>query len=477
MAPYIASPNKEGIDLRAPAFATLRRGSVLGWLRMTTLFTLDVVLLAIAWTIAETYSTPAQSAWLVKDNPLSLLLVVCISVSIIAARGLYKAGEKRRDYLGLVKAMTLAAVILLLTAYLYAPGEFVSRSHFISFWMLSIVFASAGRFVIDLATDTLRQKGAVRYPVFLISDQEYRSDAIALIERENRYNIVGIGDARALDRSKRDATFANIRNLGIVEAFVSWEAIKNRLFLCWYFQTAGITLHVLPIGIESLFQGSEFWMIGGSPSLTFPPPVITGIDFGIKRIFDFCCAALFIVFASPIYLLIALLIKLDSPGPIFYKQTRIGLHSKPFKVWKFRTMVTNADKLQRELEAMNESKDGILFKIKNDPRITRVGRILRQYSLDELPQIFNVLLGEMSFVGPRPLPTRDVDKFAEHHFIRHEVLPGITGMWQVSGRSDIDNFEDVVRLDLSYIENWSLWLDLRILLQTFNVVLHKTGAY
>ena len=140
-------------------------------------------------------------------------------------------------------------------------------------------------------------------------------------------------------------------------------------------------------------------------------------------------------------------------------------------------MVTNAEKLQANLEAKNEIKDGVLFKMKDDPRITKIGKFLRLYSLDELPQLFNVLLGDMSLVGPRPLPVRDVEKFQTPHFIRQEVLPGITGLWQVSGRSDIEKFEDAVKLDISYIENWSILLDLRILLQTVRVVLQKTGAY
>ena len=140
-------------------------------------------------------------------------------------------------------------------------------------------------------------------------------------------------------------------------------------------------------------------------------------------------------------------------------------------------MVVNAEKLQAGLEAKNEIKDGVLFKLKHDPRITRIGKFLRRYSLDELPQLFNVLLGEMSLVGPRPLPVRDVERFQTPHFIRQEVLPGITGLWQVSGRSNIDNFEDAVKLDITYIENWSLWLDLTILLKTVGVVLQKTGAY
>lgn len=289
--------------------------------------------------------------------------------------------------------------------------------------------------------------------------------------------MAGTSGAAALDADQQETTLEHLRQLGVAEVFVSWSAIQDRLYLCWQFQAAGIQLHVIPDNLDTLLQSSTSWALSTPPTLSFTPQLITNSDFWIKRILDFCGALLILTIFSPLYGLIALLVKLDSPGAVFYRQTRIGLHGQPFQVWKFRTMVTNADQLQANLEAQNESKDGILFKLKSDPRITRVGKWLRQYSLDELPQIVNVLLGEMSFVGPRPLPVRDVEKFSQHHFVRHQVLPGITGLWQVSGRSDIINFEDVIQLDLTYIQNWSLWLDLRICLQTVKVVLQKTGAY
>jgi lipopolysaccharide/colanic/teichoic acid biosynthesis glycosyltransferase len=146
-------------------------------------------------------------------------------------------------------------------------------------------------------------------------------------------------------------------------------------------------------------------------------------------------------------------------------------------VWKFRTMTSDAPQQQAHLEQHNETADGILFKVKHDPRITRVGTFLRRTSLDELPQLFNVLCGQMSLVGPRPLPVRDVAKFDGWHNIRHQVLPGVTGLWQISGRSDIDTFDDVARLDLHYIDNWSLNLDLEILTETLGIVLRGKGAY
>jgi exopolysaccharide biosynthesis polyprenyl glycosylphosphotransferase len=197
----------------------------------------------------------------------------------------------------------------------------------------------------------------------------------------------------------------------------------------------------------------------------------------VKRLMDFCFAALFMILVSPIYLLIAVIIKIDSPGPAFFKETRMGIHGKKFKIWKFRTMQTDARKLQKQLEHLNENKDGVIFKIKDDPRITRVGKFLRRYSLDELPQMVNVIRGEMSLVGPRPFNMRDVGKFADHYFFRYEVLPGITGLWQVSGRSDILHFDRVIELDVHYIKNWSLWLDVMILLKSVKVVLSGTGAY
>lgn len=204
--------------------------------------------------------------------------------------------------------------------------------------------------------------------------------------------------------------------------------------------------------------------------------LVTGISFFFKRFFDTIISFILLVILSLPMLIIALLIKIDSPGAVFYQQTRVGLKGKYFKIWKFRTMVQNASQLQRQLEAKNEMSGGVLFKIKNDPRVTKIGKYLRRYSFDELPQLFNVLRGEMSLVGPRPLTVRDVEKFAPKHYFRHEVLPGITGLWQVSGRSDTDS-ENVFDLDFEYIQNWSLALDFKILLRTVGVVLKSKGAY
>jgi lipopolysaccharide/colanic/teichoic acid biosynthesis glycosyltransferase len=176
-------------------------------------------------------------------------------------------------------------------------------------------------------------------------------------------------------------------------------------------------------------------------------------------------------------LAIAIAIKLSSPGPAFFRQERVGLQGKTFQMWKFRTMVVNAPLLQQQLETVNENDDGIMFKLKRDPRIIPLGHFLRRSSLDEIPQLFNVVMGQMSLVGPRPLPLRDVERFDAWHHIRHQVMPGVTGLWQISGRSDIGSFDDVARLDLYYIDNWSLNLDWDILVETVRILLFRKGAY
>ena len=182
----------------------------------------------------------------------------------------------------------------------------------------------------------------------------------------------------------------------------------------------------------------------------------------IKRAMDIILSLVMIIALSPLYLVTALLIKLTSPGPVFFIQQRLGLNKRRFGVYKFRTMVPDAEKKQAELEHLNEVQ-GAAFKIKNDPRITPIGRLLRKTSIDELPQLFNVLKGDMSLVGPRPLPVRDYEGFDQDwHRRRFSVRPGITCLWQISGRSEIP-FDKWMELDMEYIDNWSLWLDLKIL--------------
>jgi len=195
-----------------------------------------------------------------------------------------------------------------------------------------------------------------------------------------------------------------------------------------------------------------------------------------KQVFDMIGATILLLLFSPLLLIVALIVKLTSPGPVFFRQQRAGLNGKPFTMYKFRSMVTNAEQLKHELESLNEMT-GPVFKVTNDPRVTSIGRFIRKFSIDEFPQLLNVIRGEMSLVGPRPLPVDEVRRFDDlAHRRRLSVRPGLTCLWQVSGRSDVSDFKEWVRLDLQYIDNWSLWLDFKILWLTIPVVLFGKGA-
>jgi exopolysaccharide biosynthesis polyprenyl glycosylphosphotransferase len=200
-----------------------------------------------------------------------------------------------------------------------------------------------------------------------------------------------------------------------------------------------------------------------------------GVPLLLKRLFDVVVSLSGLLFISPVLLATTAAIKLDSPGPVIFKQKRVGKNGNLFDFYKFRSMVVNAEELRAELAAANEA-DGPVFKIREDPRMTRVGRFIRKYSIDELPQLLNVIKGDMSLVGPRPPLPNEVEEYGNIEWRRLEVVPGITGLWQVSGRSEI-SFKKWMELDVYYIEHWSFWLDLKILLQTIPVVLLGKGAY
>jgi exopolysaccharide biosynthesis polyprenyl glycosylphosphotransferase len=237
----------------------------------------------------------------------------------------------------------------------------------------------------------------------------------------------------------------------------------------------GVKVKIAPRTTELLLQRAEYIPGEGAPLFELRPPALAGSEWAVKRGFDLVVSGLVIVVGLPLWAAVAAAVKLTSRGPVFYRDRRIGLGERAFGMMKFRTMYADASERQEALESVNEAS-GPLFKIKDDPRVTPVGRFLRRFSLDELPQVLNVLWGEMSLVGPRPLPVRDYEQLQPWHRKRYLVLPGMTGLWQVSGRIDL-SFDDLVRLDFYYIENWSIWLDITILARTLPAVLARRGAY
>jgi exopolysaccharide biosynthesis polyprenyl glycosylphosphotransferase len=237
----------------------------------------------------------------------------------------------------------------------------------------------------------------------------------------------------------------------------------------------GVLVHMLPDFFDVKHARLRLEVLEDQPVITLRTGAMEGWPVVVKRAFDLVVSLVLLVALLPVFAVVAVLIKLTSPGPVLFVQDRVGLNKRPFRFLKFRTMVEDAETRQAALEAANEAS-GALFKIRDDPRVTRVGRVLRRFSLDEVPNVVNVLRGEMSLVGPRPLPLRDHARLEAWHRRRSNVLPGMTGLWQIAGRSDL-SFDDLVRLDFYYLENWSLWLDITILVKTIPAVLVRRGAY
>jgi len=215
----------------------------------------------------------------------------------------------------------------------------------------------------------------------------------------------------------------------------------------------------------------------GPEALEIRPPALRLPELTFKRVFDLLASLVLLILLAPLFIAVAAAIKMTSPGPVFFRQIRVGLGGRLFTILKFRSMYVDAEERKKELLHLNQYGDGRLFKIEGDPRITSVGRVLRRWSLDELPQLFNVVMGDMSLVGPRPPVPDEVVSYEEHHFERLTVQPGVTGPWQANGRNNIQDFERVVKMERAYIQDWSFLLDLRILVRTVGVVLRGEGAH
>jgi len=272
-----------------------------------------------------------------------------------------------------------------------------------------------------------------------------------------------------------DTMFQNARKQFVDEIFFTTACDRGLLqSVLEEARTHGVDLRMVPDMYDGLLWNSPIEYIGQFPTIPLHRGHVPEIELLLKRVMDIAFSAMALLILSPVLLAIAIAVKLDSPGPVFYSSERIGKKGRVFRCTKFRTMVRDAERRRGEVLHMNE-RDGVLFKISNDPRITKLGRFLRKYSLDELPQFFNVLVGDMSIVGPRPPIASEVKEYKLNHLRRLDVTPGITGLWQVQARQD-PSFDQYISLDVAYIENWNIWLDLKIIIRTIGVVFAGTGS-
>jgi exopolysaccharide biosynthesis polyprenyl glycosylphosphotransferase len=482
-------PDRDVRRKRPPLLSFLLRWETLRRvIRVISLLALDFVgvvgalFTALMLKLAVHDNLDAGLAW--RDINHWIAFAYLMTVLSFARVDLYAERARRPGLARIATALFQATVIALVFAL--ADGQRFS-SYFIfygSLFFATVYIAALRGLHMRVSGRVLEQAGYQRRAVLVGSGKHIEEVARALADRARaRVDIVGYISLTPRPRN-------GLRSLGqltdlpdVLERERLQEVIiadpdfpqDKAVELVDFCHQRGVTVQVAPSTMEILIDRAEFVPGHTVPLFTLRPPVFEGVDYALKRTFDLVVSGVGLVLLSPILLATAVAIKLSSRGPVIYRSVRPGMAGRPFFCFKFRTMREHAEQIQAELEPLNE-QSGALFKIRDDPRLTKVGRFLRRFSLDELPQLVNVVRGEMSLVGPRPLPMRDFDRLDEWHKKRYLVLPGITGLWQVSGRSELD-FDDLVRLDFLYLERWSIMLDLSILLKTIPAVLTRRGAF
>jgi exopolysaccharide biosynthesis polyprenyl glycosylphosphotransferase len=382
--------------------------------------------------------------------------------------------------------VTLTAGLALIS---YALNDELSRAYLVISMPAVVVLDLLARLALRKRLHRLRRAGLRMSTVVAVGREAAVSDLISELRREPHHGLMVV--AACLADNEAASEVAGVPVVGDLEDAADvvrrWDADTAAVLSCaemdgvklrqlaWQLEKTGTDLCVAPALLDVAGPRTTIRPTAGLTLLHVDHPQLSGPRQVLKDLFDRCAAALALVLLFPLMLAIALMIRWSDRGPALFAQTRVGKDGELFKIYKFRTMVVDAEARFAEVRKQNDN-DGVIFKMYNDPRVTSVGAQLRKWSLDELPQLFNVLIGNMSLVGPRPALPEQTALYADHVRRRLVVKPGVTGMWQVNGRSNL-SWEETVRLDLRYVENWSLALDLQILWKTFSVVLKRSGAY
>jgi len=405
--------------------------------------------------------------------------------------GLYRSkriGNQAQEVADLLLSTFVATAMLGIVAALFRV-RMVNLEFVVMFWAISSAVLILSRVTMRYLLARIRSRGHnLRHLLIVGTNSRALKFADSIHARpELGYQLIGFADEPWTERPKLENE-SIVTDLGHFSDFLRERVVDEVVIALpmksFYSQSAQIVSQCQEQGIIVRTLTSMFDHPAGRVQLgeldathlaTYNAKHFEGWPLVFKRLLDFLSSATLLLLLSPILLAAAVLIKLDSPGPVFFVQERVGLNKRKFRIFKFRTMGVNAEAEQSDLEMLNEA-DGPVFKIKRDPRITRIGRYLRKSSIDELPQLLNVLKGDMSLVGPRPLPIRDYQGFDQDWVRRRfSVRPGITCLWQINGRSSV-SFHEWMKLDLHYIDHWSLWLDLKVIVKTIPAVLKGVGA-
>jgi exopolysaccharide biosynthesis polyprenyl glycosylphosphotransferase len=462
----------------------------------------DLLILAFAFVLAASIVSYQMTNVSVGDflamrikvqNFLLLLGFFLVWHMIFSSFGLYhsrRLSSRWHETFAVIKATVLGSLFIIIMAVLFHI-DMVTLNFITVFWVTSTAVSILSRLTLRYALEQIRIRGRnLRYMLIVGTNQRAINFARKIeSKKELGYRIIGFVDDKwsGIDEFKKNgyelvANFKNfpafLRDNVVDEAVISlpvsskYKQASRIVALC---EEQGIIVRCLSDIFNSKLAHSETGHFEGEPLVSLHTGGMEGWQVLAKRALDIVLSLVLLLLLLPLFLVTAFLIMITSPGPVFFIQERVGLNKRRFLLYKFRTMIKDAELKQAELESLNEV-EGPVFKIRNDPRITPLGKFLRKTSIDELSQLINVLKGDMSLVGPRPLPVRDYNGFdKDWHRRRFSVRPGITCLWQVDGRSDIP-FEKWMELDMEYIDNWTLWLDIRILAKTITAVTRGSGA-
>ncbi len=467
----------------------------LGWLLVIS----DAILINVAFAIA--YWIRYDLQWFRAVDPafhtsyrayvpfiLVLTILLLIAFRLEGVYTLRRGTSWLDEVYAIANGTTTGIIIMIVVTFFYQP-LFYSRLIFLYAAILIPVVLALARAVKAIAIARLRRRGiGVDHVVIvgagetgrtvlrnLVAQPQYGYRVLGFLDDNPEKGQTDIGPFKALGSIDNLPYILTQHQVDEVIVALPWQYHRRIARIIAEAERAGVRVRVVPDLLQLSLSRVHMDQVAGIPLLSVRETMLTGWNLALKRVMDIIISGMGLILLSPLLALIALAIRLDTPGPVLFPQTRIGRGGQPFTIYKFRSMIANAEEVRPYLDALNEV-DGPMFKIKDDPRRTRVGRILRRTSLDELPQLYNVLRGDMSLVGPRPALPDEVAQYQDWHKKRLEVSPGLTGLWQVSGRSKL-SFDEMVLLDIYYVENWSPTLDLRIMLKTIPLVLMGEGAY
>jgi len=470
-------------DVRNARDRARHRGAVLARMLVAGDALAALVAAAVALLVLGLTSTPRAG--------LTFILVTGLLWPLLAfSIGLYRSDQLTAWASAISEVPRAFVAVMLITWPLFGTASLLSLNKEIALTFLTVVataaFAGISRSVVRAG---LHRAPELRQRTLILGSGIVAGQVVKKLQDNGQFGLIPVG---MVDDEVHDVGTPDLPWLGrfgdldtiietqqidrVIIAFsrASHEQLLESIRAC---RDAGVAIDVVPRLFEFLDGVQALDQVGGLPVLSIGAASLTSASMAAKRGLDLVGSLLVITLLSPLMIAIAIAIKLESRGPVFFRQPRAGRRRSSFQLIKFRSMYIDAERRKREFETLNESDDGVMFKIREDPRVTRVGRFIRRYSLDELPQLFNVLTGEMSLVGPRPLIFPETDALEEHwHLRRLELRPGLTGPWQIYGRSQTP-FQEMVRFDYQYVAGWSLARDIEILLATLPAVISGRGAY